>query len=645
MKRPILVAIIGYIIGILWGLYFKINIVPFHFIIIALYFLYKKISCQKNKFELISIKRYIRYINLIIKPYVIIIFIIFSIISNFIIKIQESEYEEVYKNEGDIGNIVCVVESNKEEKEYYVRYKIKVEKSDSIKEFEQKSFYIQLKKNNSENLEYGDIIRISGKYIKPEVQRNYGGFDYQKYLKTKKIYGTISVSNIEILENRRANIFMMIANDISLNIKNNINKVLKKEMAEILKGLLLGDSSNIEEDIKENFRNASMSHILAISGMHIGYVIMGVTKLLNKKIGKKSTKIVLIIILKIYMFITGFSPSIIRATIMGILLIASNLVHRKNDIWTSIAVSLFVILIYNPYLIMNIGLQLSYLGTVGIIVFKKSIFQILDNIKLKKNKYKKESQRKTKIIGKIKEILSVSISAQITILPIMLYHFNTFSSYFILSNFFISIIIGPIIILGFIFIILSFISISLSHVISIFLEIGLRILIFISNIGMLPFSKIYIATPSALNICIYFIMTITIKHLYLIYHSKQVTMTQKRIRNLISLFKYKIRLKKKKYIALIVSILSVIIIFNQIPKDLKIHFVDVGQGDCTFIITPKNKTILIDGGGSELGSFDVGKNTLIPYILDRGYTKLDYIVISHFDSDHVRTDYLQLWKN
>ena len=505
--------------------------------IIAMYFFYKKISCQKNKFKLISAKRYLRYVKLIIRPYVIIIIIIFSSISYLTIKIQENEYEEVYKKEGDIGSIMCIVESNREEKEYYARYKVKVIKSDTIENFKQKCFYVQVKKNSFENLKYGDMIKISGKYIKPETQRNYGGFDYQKYLKTKNIYGTISVSNIVILANRKANVFMMIANDIFLNIKNNMDKVFKEGIAEILKGLLLGDSSNIEEDIKENFRNASMSHILAISGMHISYVIIGIDKLLSKRIGKRSTKIVIIIILIIYMFITGFSPSIIRATVMGILVIISNLVYRKNDIWTSISISLFVILIYNPYSIMNIGLQLSYLGIVGIIVFQKSIFQVLDNVKLKKKKYKKDNQKKTKIIDKVEEILSVSISAQIMIFPILLYHFNTFNPYFILSSFFISIIMEPIIILGFIFIIFSFISIYLSHSLSIFLDIGLQILMFISNMGKLPFSKIYIATPSSLNICIYFIMIVIFKHLYLIYHSKQVTTTQKRLRNLIALLK------------------------------------------------------------------------------------------------------------
>ena len=80
-----------------------------------------------------------------------------------------------------------------------------------------------------------------------------------------------------------------------------------------------------------------------------------------------------------------------------------------------------------------------------------------------------------------------------------------------------------------------------------------------------------------------------------------------------------------------------IIIISKIPRNLIIHFADVGQGDSTLIITPKNKKILIDGGGST--TYDVGKNTLIPYLLDRKITKLDYVITTHMDLDHVRTEF------
>lgn len=660
MKRPIIIAIIGYIIGILWGLYLKINIILFYFLIIVIHLIYKKTIYQKHsksvnnskfntittnnkelihrvglkkKFKLISFKRYFRYVKLIIKPNVIYIIIIFSIISNIIINFKESEYEQVYKKEGEV-NFIGIILSNKEEKEYYNRYKIKVVKSNNHKEFEQKYLYIQVKKSKADKLKYGDMIQVYGVYSEPSKQRNYGGFNYQEYLKTKKICGIIEISHLTLLEDSKANCLMMIANNISLRIKNNIDKVFDKEKSGIIKGILLGDTSNIEEQIKDNFRIASMSHILAISGMHISYIIIGITKVLKRKIGKRNTKIMVIAILITYMFITGCSASVIRATIMGIILIISGLVYRKNDIWTSMSISLFIILIYNPYLIIDIGLQLSYLGTIGIIIFNSMIFKMLDNIKIKKKRYKKEE---SKVLKKIKEILSIGISAQIIILPVMLYHFNIYGPYFIISNFLISIIIGPIIILGFIFCMVSLVSITGANILKIFLDIGIQILILISKISNLPFSKIYIPTPSIINICTYLIALIVTKYLYFIYHTKTMTTTQRRVRNLIALLKYKIYLKKRKYFKILIIFICVILCFNSnlIPRKLKIYFIDVGQGDSTFIVTPRNKTILIDGGGSELGKFDVGKNILIPYILDRGYNKIDYIFVSHFDSDHV----------
>ena len=93
---------------------------------------------------------------------------------------------------------------------------------------------------------------------------------------------------------------------------------------------------------------------------------------------------------------------------------------------------------------------------------------------------------------------------------------------------------------------------------------------------------------------------------------------------------------------LLLIILIVCLVFEIIIKlkynELRIYFIDVGQGDSTLIVTPKNKVILLDGGGSNENSYDVGKNILIPYLLDRGIWQIDYVIISHFDSDHVRTD-------
>lgn len=632
MKRQILIAVIGYIIGIIVGLYFKISIVPFYIPVIATYFIYK--FCNKKqtkKFQLLSIKRYLRYIKIYLNSKVIILLIISSIISNTIVIFQNKNYEKIYNNLSiqENLNLTGIIISEKQEKQYYNKYKIKVNYNK-----QNLRFYITTKKDIE--LEYGDRITFSGTYTKPETQRNYKGFDYSQYLKQLKIYGTIKSEKIQVLEQNQANKFFQVSNQISNKIISNAKKILKEETSSVLLGLILGDKQDIDEETQENFRNASMSHILAVSGMHVAYVILGINLIFKCLIGKRNTNILNIIILILYMFITNFSPSITRAGIMGIILLFSKLRHRKNDIYTAISISLLLILIYNPFLIQNLGLQLSYGGVVGIVIFNKSILKFLKNIKVKNKVYKYKIKPKIqKYLDKIKEIISVSISVQIAILPIILYNLNTFNPYFLITNLVLSLVIGPIVILGFLFIIIAYLNAPIAEIISPLMSEGIKILNFISNIGKLPFSKIYVATLSLFSILIYYLSLIALFFSYNIYSSKKPNKTQIRIKNLIALMKIKLRQNKPKIKYILAIIIFLIFVINLIPQNLKIHFIDVGQGDSSLIITPQNKTILIDGGGSSSSDFDVGESTLIPYILDRGFTKIDVVIISHFDQDHI----------
>ena len=125
------------------------------------------------------------------------------------------------------------------------------------------------------------------------------------------------------------------------------------------------------------------------------------------------------------MIITGFSPSVVRAVVMGIIAMLGKILYRKNDMWTSIAISLLITLIYNPFLINNLGVLLSYSGTIGILMFNKTTLNLLEKIKIKNKKYKYKITRKIKkIIKYIREIFAVTISAQIMIIPITIIYFN-----------------------------------------------------------------------------------------------------------------------------------------------------------------------------------------------------------------------------
>ncbi len=642
IKRPILVAVIGYILGILWGLYFEISIAPFYIPIIVIYLFKKTKIFNKSKksknFKLFSFKRYLRYLKLFIKFKIILIIIIFSTISNSIVLYQNKKYEILYQ-EKDIQLIGKIV-SNKEEKEYSDVYKLKIIKSGDTNKFKNTKIYLRIKKTNGTQLEYGDIVKVEGIFEKPSKQRNEGGFDYSQYLKTIQIYGTVEVKNIEIL-NKENNIFTL-ANTVNLKIKEKIFRIFPEKEASIIQGLLLGDVSKIEEDIQENFRTSSIIHILAVSGMHVSYIIIGIHFLFSKILGKKATNILSIIFLLIYMFITGFSPSIVRAVIMGIIGVLSKLIYRRTDIYTSMAISLFIILFYNPFLIVNIGLQLSYLGTIGIIVFQKNVFNFIKRFKYKSKFIKYRIKENTvKIMEKFEEMLAVTISAQLVILPVMLVHFNYLGIYFLITNILASCIIGPILIFSILIVMISIINFRISKIFSYLVLIGIKLLIIISEFGQIPFAKLYVATPKMWQIVVYYIILILLNNFCLIKIKKNLNYTQIRLKNLLQVLKFKIRENKKKFKVVIILFVFIISTFRIMPKSLEINFIDVGQGDSTFIITPCNKTILIDGGGSLSNSFDVGEKTLLPFILDKGYTKIDTIIISHFDQDHIRTEYLQ----
>lgn len=709
MKRPILVAIIGYIIGIIVGIYLNRSIFLFYIPIIAIYLIYRIFNKKNNtifsrlkenklsrikfnsikkktnsdkivknhskKLKLFSFKRYFRYVKIFINSKIIFLIILSSIISNSIIIFQNKQYQKIYEELYNNQNIrlTGIVISRKEEKKYYDRYKVKckiynnqnyinwqINKSDErnniskqknkqsiTKKPKYKTINLYITISKKKNLEYGEKIEFTGTYQKPEVQRNYKGFDYSEYLKQFKIYGTVKITNFETLEKNKANKLFKISNKVSEQIIDGTKKILDKESSAILLGLMLGYKNDISEEIQENFRNASMAHILAVSGMHISYIVLGINITFKKIIGKKYTYILSILILIFYMFITNFSPSITRAGIMGILYLISKIIYRKNDIYNSMAISLFAILIYNPFLIQNIGLQLSYGGIIGIVIFNKSVLKFLKNIKIKNRTYKYFIRPKIeKILDKIKEIISVSISVQIFIFPILVLNMNSFNLYFLLSGLILSVVIGPIVIVGFIFIVFLLIKIGgesginflVLNLFKIVIEISTKILIEISNIGKLPFSKIYIPTISLFFIIIYYLIISTIFIVYSIYSAKNPIWTQIRAKNLIAIVKMKFRTNKKYIKRFVIIILIIIFVINKIPKDLKMYFVDVGQGDSTFIVTPNNQVILIDGGGNQ--NYNVGKNTLLPYILDRGYNSIDFMIVSHFDNDHVRRTFI-----
>ena len=556
---------------------------------------------------------------------------IFIILGLYYLGVVFFNYDKVCSNISKSNNYKGIIVEEKEEEDYKKVYIVKLQSDNEI--INNRKCILNLKNKNNKKLSYGDEIYFDGEYSIPEGKRNYGGFDYSLYMKTQKLYGTFEIENYELINKNKGNKIEEKILDFKKYVKNILNTNLQKDEANLCIGLLIGDRTNISKQIEEDFKNSNLTHMLAVSGSHFTYIILAIS-FVNKGIKRKRLgQIIMIIVIILFMNLTGNTASVVRSGIMAIYIILASIFHKRADIWTSMAVAIIIQLINNPYAIFDIGLQLSYGGVIGIVVFNKNILSkilyfdnyIKINIKekiQKNNKYKMQEINNTEIkLSKVKKYIieasAVTISANIVIIPIMMYHFNTISFTFLISNLLVGPILGFVVIFGFILIFLSFILNSFLMPFFFILNILISIILYIAHIcANLPFSKVFVPTPNKLMLVLFYL------NLFILFYYKE-----KNVKN-----------KKQKYSSIL---LIIIIIFNFIypladstKKNLTINFIDVGQGDST-LIRVDNKNILIDGGGSLYSdSFDVGEKTLFPYLLDRGITYLDYVIVSHFDADH-----------
>ena len=490
------------------------------------------------------------------------------------------------------------------ESEYNKNFKVEVNKINETDIKNKIILNVSINKKKEINIFPGDYININGKYTENSSYNNFNIYNSNIQNKRKDIYGILKISSIEKIESEnkksisvRYRIIEYIDNKARLQIKENSG---------LLVGILIGKKDNISEEITEEFRKSGISHVLAVSGAHVACIVSIINIIFNKILHHyKMKRIILIFILVFFLFIVGNSPSILRAIIMNILIIISNLVYRKSNVYCNLSLSAIIVLIINPYYMFDLGFLLSYLATVGILLFSKLLESLFETVK-EKNMF-------NKIKGYIIGTIVVSVSANLMIIPIVAYSTSSICISFILTNLLITPLVFILEFLGILFIFLPSINILNKLVGGI-----LNLIVYVSRFcSRLPFSEIMIVTPNIFEIVIYYIF------LFILYLK----------------LKNKISKKDKKYFYRIVSVLIIISIvtniiyeFYFIRRDLKIYFLDVGQGDSCLVITETGKKILIDGGGNE--NYDIGKNILKTYLLKKKIKKLDYIIISHLDYDH-----------
>ena len=624
------IVLISFLFGLYWGRYLK-NICSFFIVLGSI----GVILYLQNKKRLIFI------------------FITISILAFMYMNYLEKSYDKMSEN-AEI-EIQAEIVSLKIKGEYKDKYIVKSKYG--------KRFYLYV--NTKKEFDYGDIVEVKGIFSKVNKATNEYCFDYREFLKQKKIDGNIMASKVNLL---RKNSMLCKISNVKIKLNTYIDENYSDTASGFLKTLLLGETNEIEKEIKEDFTKANISHILAISGMHISIIILVIKNIMQiLKFDKRLEKIFLNLLIICYIFFIDYPISAIRVAITQVILLITFFTNRKSNFYNTISITLFIILLLNPYNIESTAMQLSFGGICGIYLFykfiKKMFFYKFCIQKKTVKEISKENTKENRNIRKniknicqtviknkkLKQIiidsLCLNISVQIFIFPIVWYKFNFISITSFIPSILISLFIFPILMLGYLsfseIFIQKFISIGIISKINNF--IILKMLNLVSILSKIPLLSIYLKRPNEIFIVSYYVVLILC--IKIIQKDKLAELLHIwRIKSGKVPIKQYIRVKFKKNndfkrIVLIV-ILNIVIIFQSFVQDnflkngVEIYFLDVGQGDSTIIRTAKNKTIVIDGGEGEKSGFDYGKNVLFPFLINKGVRKIDFLIFSHFDSDH-----------
>ncbi len=420
----------------------------------------------------------------------------------------------------------------------------------------------------------------------PSEQMNFNSFDYQKYLKSKKIFVTVTAKAENITKATACKM-----NLSRLALKTNaylcriIDKSFGKDDAALLKGLLLGDKSGLSGDVIADFRSSGLSHVLAVSGLHLSMITM-ILGLFLRFFSKRTRAFFLLLCIWGFAFIVGLPVSVVRAAFMLSVLTLSDCLHCENDTLTNMALVALILMVQNPYVVYDTSFTMSFSATLGIVCVMPFF-----------------KDRKPKMLpSMLWESLMISFSAQIGIMPVSLLNFGHISFVGLIGNLLIAILIPVIYLMTFLSFIFRFqflLSVNgfLLKMLSLWAEICAKIPF---GTFVLPFEPILIFGVFALALVFLLLQAFP-----------------------------NVKIPSIAIGVCLLLIVSGSFIGTAPPKHTEITFINVGQADCAILRTTAGENYLID-----VGTAKYAENEVVPFLQREGVTHLNGIFISHFDDDH-----------
>lgn len=435
-----------------------------------------------------------------------------------------------------------------------------------------RKYRITLYKSVSYNL--GDKIRVSGVFKTPTHNTVFNLFNYKKYLLSKRIKLISTDPKVKFIK-RNSNIFYELKRLI-------IKRIALCKTKGYLSAFVIGDTSLINENVKNSYRNIGISHLFSISGMHVGVFLFIINKLFKRS---RFKGIIIFLFLLTFLFLTNFTESLLRCVAFIFLSWINKKFNLGYENILIIILAAAILFLINPYLIYNVGFLFSVIIT---------FFIILSSEVLRERTY----------IPKNIIMSLVCFLASIPILSLSFFKVNLLTPIY-------NIIFVPIV---------SFLFFPFALIVFIFpfLDVAYGFLLNILECMILNLDKIKLFTfalskPKLIIVFVYYLL------LFLVIK------------------------KDKRYIFLFLTILILNVNARFFIFTPEIVFLDVGQGDSAIIILPKGKVVLIDTGGLYKKDGKIVKNKTIPYLNSRGINQIEFVILTHGDYDHMGDAINLIW--
>ncbi len=491
---------------------------------------------------------------------------------------------------------------------------------------------------SSLRIQYGDLIRFHSRIRKIQSFHNPGSFDYERYMNRQGIYASGFVANpsgIVLIRHNTASGIKLTLENFRHDLKDLIYANTPSPNREILEAMIIGNQKAIPQNVRDNFSKTGTSHILSISGLHVGMVAVACFStillllkfseflMLRWNIIKIATAAAFLPVI-IYSLVAGMGTTVLRSTLMTLAFLTALLIGKPKDLYNILFGAALIILIIAPESLFDISFQLSFSAVFAILYMVPKFSDRTLPIPLATPAILQTGVRRIYIF------VLVSAAATLGTLPILVYYFNQVSAVTLIANLIAVPLLGILALIpAMAFILAAPFSSALAGLLikiaSFFTSLTVS---FINLLASMSWSSFSFIKPTLVEISLFYCFLLLLIQLF-----SQVN--QQNVREFSA--RHRFYMKTALFIVAALMLTDAVCIFikTRFSKDMQITAIDVGQGSATLARLPRGITMLIDGGGFQESTFDVGRMVIAPFLFAERISKIDIVVLTHPHPDHL----------